>query len=65
MILGVLEHLGVELPLGIVGLAVEFAPKVFSGHQPRQEETHATGQMKFLGAWVPLVPVVYSPPLIP
>jgi hypothetical protein len=27
MILGMLEHLGVELPLGVVGLAVEFVPK--------------------------------------
>jgi hypothetical protein len=27
VILGVLEHLKVELPLGVVGLAVEFAPK--------------------------------------
>ena len=29
MILGVLEHLGVELPLGVVGLAMEFVPHVF------------------------------------
>jgi hypothetical protein len=35
-ILGVLEHQGVELPLGVVGLAAEFAPKVCSGHQTRQ-----------------------------
>jgi hypothetical protein len=28
LILGVLEHLGVELPLGVVGLAAEFVPKV-------------------------------------
>ena len=34
---GVLEHLGVELPLGVVGLAVEFAPKVCSGPGPDQE----------------------------
>ena len=27
-----LEHLGVELPLGVVGLAAEFVPKVCSGH---------------------------------
>ena len=37
MILGVLKRLGVELPLGVVGLAVEFVPKVCSGHWPRQE----------------------------
>ena len=52
-----LEHLGVELPLGVVGLAVEFAPKVCSGHWPRPEGTCATGQVEFLGAWVLLVPV--------
>ena len=28
MILGVLARLGVELPLGVVGQAVEFVPKV-------------------------------------
>ena len=32
LILSVLEHLGVELPLGVVGLAGEFVPKVCSGH---------------------------------
>ena len=52
------EHLRVELPLGVVGLASEFAPKVCSGTSPdRLEGTHATGQVEFLGAWVPLVPV--------
>jgi hypothetical protein len=30
MILGALERLGVELPLGVVGLAAEFAPMVCS-----------------------------------
>ena len=34
--LGVLECLGVELPLGVVGLAAEFVPKVCSGCHPRQ-----------------------------
>jgi hypothetical protein len=28
MILGVLEHLGVEFPLGVVGLAAEFVSKI-------------------------------------
>jgi hypothetical protein len=32
LILGVLELLEVELPLGVVGLAVEFVLKVCSGH---------------------------------
>ena len=41
-----LECLGVELSLGVVGLAVEFAPKVCSGHWPRQEGT-------WWGSWVP------------
>jgi hypothetical protein len=31
MNLGVLECLGVELPLGVVGLVSEFRPKVSSG----------------------------------
>ena len=34
---GVLQHLGVELLLGVVVLAAEFTPKVCSGHWPRQE----------------------------
>lgn len=60
VILGVLEHLGVELLLGFVGLAVEFGPKVCSGHWPRPEGTCVTGWMEFLGAWIPLVPVTSS-----
>ena len=57
MVLGMLELLGVEFPLGVVGLAAEFTPKVCSGHQPTPEGTCATGQAEFLGAWVSLVPV--------
>jgi hypothetical protein len=34
-----LEPLGVELPLGVMGLAVLFVPKVCSGHHPRPEGT--------------------------
>lgn len=45
MILGVLEHLRVELPLGVVGLCAEPVPKVCSGHRFRPEGTHATGQV--------------------
>ena len=52
-----LECLGVELPLGVVELSVDFVPKVCSGHRTREEGTHASGHAKFLGAWVPLVPV--------
>jgi hypothetical protein len=55
MILEVLECLEVELPLGVLGLAVEFTPKVCSGLQLRLEEIHATGRVELLGAWVPLV----------
>jgi hypothetical protein len=47
----------VELPLGVVGLAAEFLSNVCSGHQLRQEGTCCTGQVEFLGACVPLVPV--------
>ena len=52
MILGILERLGVELLLGVVGLIVEFKPKVCSGDRVRLERTPATGQVEFLGAWV-------------
>ena len=50
MALGVLEHLGVELPLGVMGLVTEFPPKVCSRHQPKPEGTRATGQTEFLDA---------------
>ena len=46
-----------ELPLGVVGLAVEFMLKVCSAHGPKLEGTCATGQVEFLGAWVLLFPV--------
>ena len=55
-----LEHLGEELLLGVVGLAAKFGPKVCSGHQPRLEGNGATGLTEFLHAWVPLVPVTPS-----
>ena len=57
MILGVLECLGVELTPGVVGLVVEFAPKVCSEHQSRLEGTCVTGLAKFLSAWSLLVPI--------
>jgi hypothetical protein len=60
MILGMSERLGVDLPLGVVGLAEEFAPKVCSVHQPRPEGTCATDWMEFLGAQILLVPVTSS-----
>ena len=52
VILGMLECLGAELPLGVVGLAVEF------GTGPdRRKGTCVNGLAEFLRAWVPLVPV--------
>lgn len=33
--MGMLEQLGVKLPLGVVGLYAEPVPKVFSGHRFR------------------------------
>ena len=57
MILGVLECLGVELFLGVVRLATEFAPKVCSGPRHRLEGTGATGLAEFLRDWVLLIPV--------
>ena len=50
-----LEHLGVELLLSVVGLATEFDPEVCSGLQPSPEGTCATGQAGFLCPWIPLV----------
>jgi hypothetical protein len=49
-----------ELPLALVGLASEFILKVFSGHWPRPEGTHAAGRMESLSSRVPLVPFTYS-----
>ena len=39
MILEALELLGVQLPLGVVGLGAELATKVCSGHRLRPEGT--------------------------
>ena len=58
MILGVLECLGVGLPLDVVELSAEFVPKVCSGYWPRPEGTHATDLMEF--AQVLLVPFTSS-----
>ena len=60
VVLDVLELLEMELPLGVMGLTAEFMPKVCSGHQPRPEGIHATGQEEFLGPWVLLFPVTSS-----
>ena len=38
MILGVLEHLGVELPLGVVGLAEELHPRSAQDAGPDRPE---------------------------
>jgi hypothetical protein len=57
VILCVFECLGVELLLDVVGLDVEFAPKVCSGHRARLAGTHAIGLADFPCAWVPLVSV--------
>lgn len=43
VVLGVLEHLGVGLPCGIVGLVVEPTAMVHSGHRFRPEGSHVTG----------------------
>jgi hypothetical protein len=59
VILGVLEPLGVELPLGVVELAAEFMSKVCSG--PRLEGIRATGREEFLvsgSRWSQLLPVL-------
>ena len=55
-----LECLGMELPLGVVGLAIEFAPQVCSGHRPRLEGTCVTGWVGSLCPWFLMVPVTPS-----
>ena len=47
MILGMLECLGVELPLGVVGLAVQFSPIVCSGYwaQTGSNPCHWSGRV--------------------
>ena len=57
MILRMLEHLGVKRPLGVMGLAAEFTPKV---NQSRPEGTCVTGQARFLCSWILLVPIKSS-----
>jgi hypothetical protein len=72
MILGVLEYLGMELPLSVVGLAVKFVPKICSGCCPRSEGTHATSWVEFLGpagpsyfqCWGRFCVILTSDPLI-
>ena len=57
VVLGVLERLGLEVLLSVVGLAAKFAPKVCLGCRLRQEGTAAIGWVEFPGAQVPLVAV--------
>jgi hypothetical protein len=52
-----LEHLGLEFPLGVVVLFVEFVSNVCSGHWLRLEGAHFPVWVDFLGAWVLLVSV--------
>lgn len=46
MILGVLERLGVELPLCVVELAAKFVPEVCSGQWPSMEGTYVCNFLK-------------------
>ena len=56
--LAMLELMRVELILGFMGLATEFASKDCSGPCPdRTEVTHATCLAELLHAWVLLVSV--------
>lgn len=45
MILGMIECLRVDLPLGVVGLAAEFAPKICSRHWLRTRRNHWSGRV--------------------
>ena len=60
MILGVLECLGVELPLGVVGLSEEFVPKVCSGYQLGLKGNCATGSVEFLCSCLLLILITSS-----
>ena len=48
-----LEHLGVELPLGVVGLGAEPVPKVCSAQKLRPEGICATGWARVLASLDP------------
>ena len=50
VVLGMLVYLGVGLILGVVGVAVELAPKFCSGHGPRLEGTLSLTKQS---SWVP------------
>ena len=52
--LNMLDKLGVELPLDVVGLAAKFVPSVCSGHWPRQIERNVCN--KFGGVFTCLGP---------
>ena len=53
VLLGMLEHIRIMFPLGVVGLGSEVVSKVYSGHQLRLEGTYAT-------SWVG-VPISLNP----
>lgn len=57
VILGVLKCPGVELSLGVVGLAAEICAQICSWHLLRVEGIQATGWVWFLNPCIPLVPV--------
>ena len=59
-ILAMFDGMGLELSLGVVGLAVEFLPKFCSGNLLRPERTLATGGAMLLGHQIPMVSVIPS-----
>lgn len=52
MILGVIEHQGVELPLGFVGLGTESKNNVYLGHCFCPEGTSAPGWARILRPYI-------------
>ena len=60
MILAVLECLGMELSLCIVGLTVEFAPKACSWHRPRQTRRNPCHWSGGVSAWLGPIGPSYS-----
>ena len=60
MILGVSEHLGVRLPLRVVGVGAEPAPKSAPGAGSNWKEPVPLASWGFLCPWIPGVPVIPS-----
>jgi hypothetical protein len=52
VILGILEHLGVWFPLGVVGVGAEPALQVCFGHRFRPKELVPQAGQEFMHPWI-------------